>query len=42
MAGAKAAMTLEEAIETTRIHRVASLTASGPALTVASLGQAPP
>jgi len=36
------AMTLAEAIETMRIHRVTGLTGSGPTLTVANLGWAPP
>jgi magnesium chelatase family protein len=35
------AMTLAEAIETTRIHRVAGLTDDRTALTVANLGRVP-
>jgi Magnesium chelatase, subunit ChlI len=36
------AMTLAEAIETTRIHRVAGRTGVHPVLTVANLGRVPP
>jgi len=35
-------MTLADAVETTRLDRVAGCTGSGPALTVASLGRAQP
>jgi hypothetical protein len=42
MTWAKAAMTLAEAIETTRIHSVAGLTGDRTILTVANLGWAPP
>jgi magnesium chelatase family protein len=36
------AMSLAEALETTRIHSVAGLTGDRTALTVANLGRAPP